>query len=189
MARFKLQRLNADLVKWYRNLIPRERALIVAAGGVLLFIVLYTVTESVVLAFSGQHERLQNVEKSLQSVPPLLQQYYRLERLQQASEQQFSQATTQSAMLAHLEAVIKRRAKVQSRFEIRRGDEAAIGQNFSRLPFAVTFQQITPGELSDFLKEISTDRERPAMISKLSLTARGSSLRAEVSLDLIIRRS
>ena len=149
----------------------------------------YGVIENVVDAFQTQEGRLTELNETLRTVPPLLNQYNRLEARRKTAEARFSRAGAQSAMLAHLEGVIKRKAKVQSRFEIRRGSETDLSKDYTRLPFTVIFQQITPAELSEFLKEISADEERPAIVSKLALTSRGTTIRAEISLDLVARKA
>ena len=177
------------LTEWYSTRLPREKYLILSAVGIALFMGLYTVFEGVIASFDEQSQKLTELNETLRTVPPLLNQFNRLETRRRSSEQKFSRAGAPSQLLAHLEGVIKRKAQVQSRFQIKKGSEADLSESFIRVPFTVVFQQITPAELSDFLKEVSGDEERPAIVSKLSLTSRGTTIRAEVSLDLVARRA
>ncbi|MCI5066713.1 type II secretion system protein M [bacterium] len=187
--RASLSQIASGITSWFAERESREQYLMGAALFVLLFIIVDMIATSIGEVFEEQESRLSAIESDLRTASSQLAEFNQLEAKRLLAQQQFAQAGAQSAMLAHLESVIERKAKIESRFEINRGSENAIGNQFTRLSFTVIFRQITPEELSQFLKELSSDEEKPAIISKVNLTSRGNSLRAEVSLDLVARRS
>jgi len=180
-----------QIADWLEKREPRERYLILGAlliGALMGVEMIYTTTT---VLFTEQRSRLTEVQNNMQQISVLLHNYNRSERARKVAEQRFASAGVPSAILAHIEGVIKRKARIaDGTFRIsKRGEEHPIGDEFLRLPFTVSFTRVTLEEFATFLKEISTDKERPAILSRISVTSRGSSIQAEVSLDLVAKKA
>lgn len=175
---------------WFRERSPSEKRLILAAIGIALTMGVYTLFEFGVTQFREQGERLDEVQKSIKSLSPLISQLHRLEEQKLSSLERFSKAVQQDTVWGHLDALLRKngRDKLDGKLQ-RMGDtNKSLGDSFIRHPFKVTFQRISQEDLADFLKRLSSDEKRPAVISKISITSRGSSLNAEISLEIITRQ-
>ncbi|MCB0330971.1 MAG: hypothetical protein KDD70_14975 [Bdellovibrionales bacterium] len=178
------------LTDWYSSRIPREQMLIAGATVVALFIGLYTLAEKINEAFDEQYTRLDELEKKLSSIPLLLRQYNQLENHRLIAEQQFARAGGQSLMGQHIESVIERKVKIpKGDSTIRRQSELSLGDQFVRIVYSVSFTRISPSQLADFFKEISSNEEKPAIISKLNVISQGDRLRAELNVELVAKRN
>ncbi|MCB0319413.1 MAG: hypothetical protein KDD60_00725 [Bdellovibrionales bacterium] len=182
-----LLRLWTTLRNVFEKREPREKKLILLGVGVALCMGLYTAGEFINGIFESQQERYAAVEATLDRVSPLIYRYHVLQKKKENVEQRFQSSGTSAANYAHLEAIIKRKAQVESRFEINKHTESNIENKYIVVPFTIRFQQISQKELSEFLKELSTDQERPSIVSRLSARTRGNRLAVEMKVDFISR--
>jgi len=175
---------------WFRGRTASEKRLVLIALGIAVSMGLYSSIEFGIQVFSEQRARLTELEKTMGSLPPLIHQLHRLEEQKLTSLERFSKAARQQAVWSHLDALLKKSGQDKLDGNIQRlGDSnKAIGEDFIQHSFTVTFQKISQEDLADFLKRLSSDEKRPAVITKMTLTGRGSSLNVVVSLDIITRR-
>jgi hypothetical protein len=176
-------------IKWYQQREYRERLMIFWACMAAIFIGLYSVVEGTVNVFAAQDARYNELQENIKRIPPLLARYNALKMRKDQLDDRFSgsNALQSAANLAHLERLIKRKAQVASQFEIRKGNESTIENQYQIIPFTIRFQQMTTNELSNFLRELASDTERPSVISRFSARTRGNSLLVELSVDFIAK--
>ena len=175
---------------WLRERSASEKRLILGAIGIAFLMGLYTLVEFGVTQFQAQRERLNEIETTIKSLSPLINQLHRLEEQKLSSLERFSKAVQQDTVWGHLDSLLRKNGRDKLNGKLQRmGDtNKSLGDTFIRHPFKVTFQRISQEDLAGFLKRLSSDEKRPAVISKISITSRGSSLNAEISLEIITRQ-
>lgn len=181
--------INKSLI-WLKARKSSEKNLILLAIAVIAFMMVYTIIESTLSIYNQQRTRHNELQENLKRIPPLLARYNQLKEKQKSIDSRFSGTNSKqqnAANYAHLEWLIKRKAQVASQFDIRKGSETTVQGQYLVVPFSVRFQQMSNEELSNFLKELSDDPERPSIISRFSVRTRGNSLLVELNIDFISR--
>ena len=182
----KLKPLLTPLTSWYQSLASRERLSIIATLCVAGFIVSYLVIENTVKIFNTQSARHSELEESLGRIPPLLNRYNSLKEQRLAFDEKFRMSSgLKTPNYAYIERLIKRKAKVESSPQINKGDSITVQNQYTITPISVKFPQLTQEELSNFLKELSADDETSSIITKLSISSRGTKISVDINIDFI----
>jgi|GEM_PF-4349777 len=169
-------------IDWAQGLNERERILLIAAGVIAVFFIVFSGVETVISRMNQQKNLLIKAEQDYESLGPLLQRYNRLALQKSDIESEFLQESGRLPARSYIEDIAKNQAKITSQLNINNTGSDDFGQDFRRLNFKVSFQTGDLDQLVSFLQAIE-EGPQPLLLTRIDINRIGTQLRftAEIS--------
>ncbi len=166
--------MKEKLLELFKQRTPREKVMLVAAGLILAFMVIYPVlVEPTQEAFARQSEELQSLSNAYSKTPMVLQRYATLQARRNELEKFYSEINVSEDPLAYLENLLRDVAKAKpGEYTANARQGSSRGEKYITKSFNASFQSDSMANVANFLKALTTGSQ-PMLLSSISLERRG----------------
>lgn len=166
----------------FQALTQREKAIIVLAVSVALFMLCYQIYEPIRRVFREQADQLVALEGSMKTVAPGIERYVKLRARRDGIEEEYKEVEFKEGALSHLENLVKGKAGVTAGFTIKDNPPKEFGGNYEQTLFNIKFTTTNLESLVEFLREL-TYGAKPLVVSKVDIQKSKFADRLEVDVD------
>lgn len=166
--------MKEKLLDLFRQRTPREKVMLVAAGLILAFMVVYpVVVEPVQEAFARQSEQLRTLSNAYNNTPKVLERYATLQLRRNELEKFYSEINVSEDPLAYLENLLRDVAKAKpGEYTANARQGSSRGDKYITKSFNASFQASSMENVAAFLKALTTGSQ-PMLLSSIALERRG----------------
>ncbi len=166
--------MKEKLLDLFRQRTPREKVMLVAAGLILAFMVVYpVVVEPVQEAFARQSEQLRTLSNAYNNTPKVLERYATLQLRRNELEKFYSEINVSEDPLAYLENLLRDVAKAKpGEYTANARQGSSRGDKYITKSFNASFQASSMENVAAFLKALTTGSQ-PMLLSSINLERRG----------------
>jgi hypothetical protein len=166
----RLDELKNQVIDQIAHMTDREKLLFIGMIMFGLSLLTMSITSSLAETFSLQRRRIQALEKNFSSAAFVLDRYENLKNKLTEMQKTFKNEGPPGGMRSYLEEAITKKAGVTApNFTIKAAPSVAVGENYSKFPYTVTFSTVSIGKIVEFLEEI-TNNESNLLLTKLEIT-------------------
>ncbi len=176
-----------------RKMSLRERLLIIATFLGIAAFLLYLIASATRAKFADQSAEIQRVESLRTEVmgssdvgreAGTIARYLELRARIAALEAQFKEVEVKEGVRSYLENLLRTKAGVSDRYEIKDAPTKEFGSDYELAPFTVRFTAVTMQGAIDFLRELVTG-PHPLILTELDLRKGRVGDKLDVTADLL----